>query len=109
MVFKAKLTKKDIKKISAEFKKILTQAGVKVEGIILFGSYAVGKPHAWSDVDLCVVSRQFGKNDFDDMAKLSKLGKQVSYLIESHPINPRDLKFGIHPLAEEIKRTGKKI
>ncbi len=109
MVFKAKLTKRDIKEISAEFKKTLAKAGIQVDDLILFGSYAAGKPHAWSDIDLCVVSRQFGKNDFDDMAKLSKLGKQVSYLIESHPINPKDLKRGIHPLAEEIKRTGKKI
>lgn len=109
MVFKAKLTKKDIKKISADFKEMLAKAGIRVDDLILFGSYAAGRPHAWSDVDLCVVSRQFGKNDFDDMAKLSKIGKQVSYLIEPHPINPKDLKRGIHPLAEEIKRKGRKI
>lgn len=109
MVFKTILTKKDIRKISSDFKHLLKKSGVEVQGFILFGSYAKGHPHPWSDLDICVLSRQFGKRDFDDMAKISKLGKQVNYLIESHPLNPNDLRRGVHPLAEEIKRTGKKI
>lgn len=109
MVFKTILTKDDIKKIFLEFKCALERAGVNVECLILFGSYAKGKPQPWSDIDICVVSPQFGKRDFDDMAKLAMIGKRVNYLIESHPVNPRDLALNQHPLAEEIKKTGKQI
>lgn len=109
MVFKTILTKKDIKQVAFEFKRTLKNAGIKVEQLILFGSYATNTPRAWSDIDFCVVSRQFGKHDYDDMINLSKLGKKVNYLIEAHPLNPKDIKSGSHPLAEEIKKKGKKI
>lgn len=109
MVFKPILTKKDIKRISSEFKKILKKEGIKVSYLILFGSYARGNPHPWSDVDIGVVSNKFGKKDFDDMARISKLAKQVNYLIEAHPFNPMDLKKDKHPLASEVKKTGIKM
>lgn len=109
MVFKAILTKNDVKKIAAEFKKTLKKAGVKAPSLILFGSYAVGTPHAWSDIDFCVVSKQFGKKIYDDMIEVSKIGKKVNYLIEAHPMNPKDLLDRAHPLADEIKRFGKKM
>lgn len=109
MVFKAILTKSDLKKIAAEFKKTLKKAGVKAPSLVLFGSYAAGVPHAWSDVDFCVVSKQFGKRNYDDMMKVTKLGKKVNYLIEAHPMNPKDLRNSANPLAEEIRRFGKKM
>ncbi|OGQ48383.1 MAG: hypothetical protein A3I09_01065 [Deltaproteobacteria bacterium RIFCSPLOWO2_02_FULL_47_10] len=104
MLFKAILTKKDVKKIALEFKKVLRNAGIRSPSLILFGSYAIGKPHQWSDIDFCVLSKQFGKKVYDDMVKVSKLGKKVNYLIEAHPLNPNDLNKGFHPLATEIKR-----
>ena len=60
-------------------------------------------------MDFCVVSSQFGKKDYDDMVKVTKIGKRVNYLIEAHPMNPKDLKQQAHPLAGEIRRTGTKI
>jgi predicted nucleotidyltransferase len=109
MVFKAILTKSDVKKIAAEFKKALSGAGIRINQLILFGSYALGKPHPWSDVDFCVVSSQFGKRVYDDLVKVSKIGKRVNYLIEAHPMNPKDLKQDAHPLAGEVRRTGTKM
>lgn len=109
MVFKAILTKKDIRQIAEEFKIVLKEAGIKTLSLILFGSYARGNPHPWSDIDFCVVSPQFGKNIYDDMVKVSKLSKRVNYLIEAHPMSSKDLKGKAHPLALEIKTTGKKM
>lgn len=109
MVFKSVLTKKDIANIASDFKKTLKKTGIRASRLILFGSYARGKPHPWSDLDLCVVSTQFGKRYYDEMVRLAKLGKSVSYLIEAHPIHPKDLRSGAHPLAEEIKKHGKEL
>ena len=38
---------------------------VIVDGVLLFGSFAWGKPTKHSDVDLVVLSRDFSKRDFD--------------------------------------------
>jgi len=40
------------------------------EEIILFGSYAYGKPHAWSDVDLLVVM-ETPKGEFKTIMEIS--------------------------------------
>jgi len=109
MVFKPILTKVEIKKIMSDLKKALKKAGIKKHELILFGSYAKGKPHPWSDVDICVLSSQFGQRDFDDMVKVSKIGKGVNYLLELFPLNPKDYQQGLHPMAEEIRKTGRKF
>jgi len=45
------------KKLQREIEKITKQIveNYKPEKIILFGSYAWGKPHKWSDIDLFIV------------------------------------------------------
>ncbi|MBI2343408.1 MAG: nucleotidyltransferase domain-containing protein [Deltaproteobacteria bacterium] len=106
MVFKPLLTRNEIRKVAAELRAVLKKAGIQRPRLILFGSYAKGRPRPWSDIDLCVVSKQFGRDDFAEMARLSILAKRVSYLLEVHPLHPQDLQRGLHPLADEIKRTG---
>ncbi|NCS71117.1 MAG: hypothetical protein COY38_02505 [Candidatus Aenigmarchaeota archaeon CG_4_10_14_0_8_um_filter_37_24] len=41
-----------------------------ISRIILFGSFATGRPHKWSDIDLLVVSNRVKKKS-DFMSKLS--------------------------------------
>lgn len=109
MVFKPILTRHDVKNIAGELRRRLRRAGIKVQKLILFGSYARGTPHPWSDVDLCVVSSHFGRNDFDEMVHVSQLAKSVNYLVEVHTLHPTELRQGRHPLAAEIQRTGKPV
>ncbi|MBI4224334.1 MAG: nucleotidyltransferase domain-containing protein [Deltaproteobacteria bacterium] len=109
MVFKPILTKKEVKGVVAEFRRELEKRGISVDRMILFGSYASGKPHPWSDIDVCVLSGQFGKNDFDEMVRISKIAKGVNYLLETFPLNPRDYQEGLHPFSEEIRKKGKEF
>jgi len=37
---------------------------IKLDGVLLFGSFAYGKPNKHSDVDLAVISRDFKKMNF---------------------------------------------
>ncbi|MBI2345551.1 MAG: nucleotidyltransferase domain-containing protein [Deltaproteobacteria bacterium] len=92
-----------------EFRAALRRAGIRRPRFILFGSYARGRPRPWSDIDLCVVSSQFGKDNFEDMVRISGVAKRVNYLLEVHPLHPRDLRGDGHPLAGEIRRTGRPI
>jgi len=95
------------KNLIKKFHKLLEEKGIAVEKIILFGSYAKGKPKPWSDLDLCVVSKQFGKDGYNEMVLLNKLASDIEPMIEPHPYNPRDLENPFDPLVFEIKKTGK--
>lgn len=54
------------------FEKCLTDKGINISKIILFGSYANGTPDNESDIDLVIISNDFdGKNIFE-RAKLTK-------------------------------------
>ena len=35
------------------------QQGIRVEAVILYGSYASGTPNEWSDIDVAVISPDF--------------------------------------------------
>jgi len=35
------------------------QSGITVEAVVLYGSYAHGSPHQWSDIDVAVISPDF--------------------------------------------------
>ena len=107
MVFKKILTKKELKGVVKEFRAALKKDGIVVSGLILFGSYAKGRPRPWSDVDVCVLSKQFGRDDFEEMLRVSKIAKNVNYLLEAHPMHPHDFSNDLHPLAAEIRKTGK--
>lgn len=82
---------------------------IPVEKIILFGSRAKGTAHAWSDIDVCVVSKSFGNNPFNELITLKKLTRLVETLIEPVPYHPHDLEDKYDPLAKEIRTYGIQI
>lgn len=96
-------------KLIKKYKKLLIKKGIPVEKIILFGSYAKEKAKPWSDIDICVVSKEFGKNGYDEMVMLKKLTIDIDSMIEPHPYNLKDLNNPLDPLAFEIKKTGKVV
>ena len=109
MVRKKIYTNKEIKKITSDYKKLLKEEGVEFSKIYLFGSYAKSHPRDWSDIDIAVVSKKFGKNLFEEQLLIDRIADKVSYAIEPHPFHPRDLKDKWLSLASEIKKTGIKI
>ena len=45
-----------------KYLRAVSDQGIPVTTGVVFGSYAKGKPHEWSDIDLLVVSARFDKN-----------------------------------------------
>lgn len=37
---------------------------IRIDGVLLFGSYAWGKPNKHSDIDLAIISPDFAKQDY---------------------------------------------
>jgi len=107
------MVKKTIpKKVKNEVKRyieILKGDKLPIKKIILFGSYATGKQHKWSDIDLCIVSPKF-KDPWDATEYLWLKRKifDVKYTIEPVGFSPKDFRES-SSLISEIKTNGIEI
>lgn len=85
---------------------VLKRSGIAAEKLILFGSYAKGKSRPDSDLDVCVVSKGFGKNRLQESMDLAALAVQVDSMIEPYPCHPDDFSNKYDPLIQEILACG---
>lgn len=88
------------------FGKRLQMAHIPYDKLIVFGSHAKGTSKSWSDIDLCVVSKTFGKNRHTERVKLMLVRDVQTIDIEPHPYNPKDLLEKYDSLANEIRIHG---
>ena len=80
-----------------------------VEAIILFGSYAKGTEHEYSDIDIAVVTDDIENDIFDEEVKLMILRRGIDYRIEPHIIRIKDYKEKNDPFIQEVVDTGIKV
>jgi predicted nucleotidyltransferase len=52
-------TRRQVTTIVRRYIAALEARGIPVDGVILFGSHAVGRPQEWSDIDIAVISQKF--------------------------------------------------
>ena len=81
---------------------------LRVNAVFLFGSNAKGTTHAWSDIDLAIVSPDFSGDSFEDTKKLIPHILQVDSGIEVHTFRPEDFSTD-NPFVEEIVGSGIRI
>lgn len=100
--------KKNINKIIRQFADSLKEE-IRLHKLILFGSYAKGRQHKYSDIDIAVISSDFGKrNEMEEMTYLLKKAHEIDLDIEPHPYTPREMyKPHKSSFAYKILRTGK--
>lgn len=98
-----------INKIAKQFVSSLQEQNIPIQEVYLFGSYAKGTTHKWSDIDIGVVSPSFGNDPIEERVILMRIGDKININIEPHPFSPEDFADEWNPLAREIKRTGIKI
>lgn len=94
----------------SNFEKAL-QRGLRVEAMILYGSYVHGSPHQWSDIDVAVISPDFegipqwkrqetiARLTLDRDRRLAPIGYSST---EYHNPSP-------HSFLREIIRTGRVV
>lgn len=105
MYKQAYLDKNEISLI-LQYKRLLKEKGIKISKIILFGSYAKGIAKPDSDIDIAVISSQFGKDNLKEMIFLRKLAIKIDSHIEPLPFSPKDLKDRYSTLTSEINKFG---
>ncbi|MEW6215122.1 MAG: nucleotidyltransferase domain-containing protein [Nitrospirota bacterium] len=97
----------EIRDIIIRFINLLTMKGIRVEKAILYGSYASGNIHAGSDLDLAIVSPDFGKDRFEEGKMLLQTAWRVDPRIEPVPISSESYENDTWiPLIYEIRKKG---
>lgn len=90
-------------------KKYLTEVrrlGISINKAYLFGSYAKGKVWEGSDLDVCIISNDFGKDYHGDKILLNRAALKVNPQIEPVAYSPADFANKYDSLADEVKRFG---
>lgn len=95
------------RKIAAEYSNVLKEH-IKLETVILFGSFAKNQQHRDSDIDIAVVSPDFTGDRFEDQLSLMRYRRQVDLRIEPVPFLPQDFDLN-NPFVKEIVDTGQII
>lgn len=100
-----------LRQIIGEYISRIRKAGIVVEEVRLFGSRAHGKPGEWSDIDLCIISPQFGRDRQEEMTQLLLLASTMDtpVPIEPIPFAVGDLDDRYSTLATEIREQGKRV
>ena len=96
-----------IRDVILRFTKALNRKGIRVERALLFGSYASGKDCANSDLDVAIVSPDFGKDRFEEGKMLFQIAWRIDPRIEPIPISSKAFENDTWiPLIYEIKEKG---
>ena len=102
----------DTKKVILKYIEGLKKVGIDPEQILLYGSYATGMAHKWSDIDIIVISK-----DFETIPPLKRLELlslatwDVDAPIEAQGYTPREIAKGGKEsiIWEEIERNHKVV
>ena len=87
----------------------IQKAGVNLRKVILFGSFANGTQHEWSDIDVALVADDFIGVSFIDKDKFPYIGIKYPYYLIETKTYPTDYFEESDPFIEEIKKTGIEI
>jgi len=101
------LVREEIIEIIRKYAEALKTTGISFSKIILFGSYAAGNPGKDSDIDIAVVSDNFGQDRFKERVLLSKIAYYIDARIEPHPLSLTDfMEETWQTIVYEIKSKG---
>ena len=89
----------------------VAQTGIPVKYGVLFGSYARGQEHEWSDIDLLVISPRYDKKwTHKDWAKLWVIAANTDSRIEPIPVGEKQFNKNRDSMIIAIaRREGQKI
>jgi predicted nucleotidyltransferase len=86
----------------------LEAEGVPIQAAYVFGSWVNGRPHRWSDIDVCVISPAF-RNWGEKVELLAKARTEDFFVIEPHGFHPKDFKPQSNVLAHEVIAQGIRV
>ncbi|MGA1826561.1 MAG: nucleotidyltransferase domain-containing protein [bacterium] len=99
-------TPEEIIKIINRFLQLIRKHNISFEHAYLYGSYAKGNSHEYSDIDIAIVAEDWTPDIFDAQFELMKIGRKIDSRLEPHPFRKSDFDAS-NPYVREIITTGK--
>jgi len=94
------MDKNTVLKVISKFRHSLETQGIRVDRMILFGSYAQGCQREGSDIDLVVVSKDFeGKDFWQRIDMVTEAIYDVFQPIEAIALTPDEWEQGTSPVT----------
>jgi predicted nucleotidyltransferase len=89
----------------------LRNKNISIKKVILYGSYVNGTSDQDSDIDLAIISPDFGKDSFDEAIMLRKLTRKINLDISPRPYSVKQYQVAEKGdfLYDEIIRKGKVV
>ncbi len=96
----------NIRQYALRIRHDLKKESIIVDCVILFGSYARGTSKKGSDIDLAVISRDFGRDRFNEGILLNLCASKIHPDIEAVPVSLHDW-FDDQPLSQVLHQVQK--
>jgi predicted nucleotidyltransferase len=94
-------------RVIKEFINALKREGINIDRVILFGSYAKGNVRPDSDIDIAVISKDFGKDRVEEGMSLFRIAGKIDPRLEPVPFSTKAYENDTWiPLIYEIKQKG---
>ncbi|UCE07893.1 MAG: nucleotidyltransferase domain-containing protein [bacterium] len=101
------MVEKTMIKIARKFVEALKRAGIKVDKVVLYSSYTQGRQRTDSDIDIAIISRDFGDNPMEEGMNLFRIAGLIDPRIEPVPISLISYENDTWiPLIYEIRENG---
>lgn len=93
-----------------KFVELLESQNIRVVKVILYGSQVSGRVHEYSDIDVAIVSPDFGNDRYEEGVKLRCIAYDVDPRIEPVPVSLKAYEEDTWvPLIYEIRTKGVEI
>jgi len=87
--------------------RLLQKSGISVDKAYLYGSYAHGNTHEYSDIDVMLVSKQFDSDDASSGIKAWSLTRNIDSRIEPYTVGLRRFQNDdVSPIIQIVKDQG---
>jgi len=102
--------KSQVIRLIKEFVNALKQEGITIDRVILYGSYARGHALPDSDIDVAVISKDFGKDRVEEGMVLFRIAGKIDPRLEPVPFSTKMYEKDTWiPLIYEIREEGEEL
>jgi predicted nucleotidyltransferase len=97
-------------RVIKEFVNALKREGITIDRVILYGSYAKGNVRPDSDIDVAVISKNFGKDRVEEGMTLFRIAGKIDPRLEPVPFSTKMYEKDTWiPLIYEIREKGEEL
>lgn len=101
------MARRSIAPVVERFVQAVRAQGISVDKVILYGSQASRKHGPGSDIDIAIVSRDFGKDQVEERMRLFRIAGAIDSRIEPIALSKRSFEKDTWiPIIHEIREHG---